>query len=160
MAALVLTALSISPVFKDVDQSKLIKYREIIWFIASSRQNPSHKLLCLLTLACVLTTWIFRISDLIALNSTMSFLVTTCFIESFSVEDTCFGFPPTPDSGSEMASFPSPGNSPVHSSFPVHPNDSNFFINGPPSPVDEGIGVDFQRQDKSRKRKVRNTTPG
>ena len=30
MAALVLTALSISPVFKDVDQSKLIKHREII----------------------------------------------------------------------------------------------------------------------------------
>lgn len=71
------------------------------------------------------------------------------------MDETCFGFPLTPDSGSEMALFPSPGNSPVHSSSPVHPNDSNFFFNGPPSPVDEGIGVDFQRQDNSRKRKVR-----
>lgn len=100
------------------------------------------------------------IRDLIALNSAMIFLVTMCFIVSFSVEDTCFGFPPTPDSGSEMALFPSPGNSPVHSAFPVHTNDSNFFINGPPSPIDEGIGVDFQRQDNSRKRKVRKYSPG
>lgn len=79
-----------------------------------------------------------------------------CLILSFLVEETCFGFPLTPDSGSEMAPFPSPGNSPGHSSSPVHPaNDSNFFFNGPPSPVDEGIGVDFQRQENSRKRKVR-----
>ena len=100
------------------------------------------------------------ISVLIALNSTMIFLVTMCFITSFSVEDTCFGFPPTPDSGSEMALFPSPCNSPEHSTFPVHPNDSNFFINGPPSPIDEGIGVDFQRQDNSRKRKVSTYSAG
>ena len=63
-------------------------------------------------------------------------------------------FPPTPDSGSEMATFSSPGNSPFRSSSPVHPNDSNFFFSGPPSPVDEGIGVDIQKQENTRKRKV------
>lgn len=44
MAALVLTALSISPVFKDADQSKL-KYRDpITKIIVSSRQTRAHKL--------------------------------------------------------------------------------------------------------------------
>lgn len=89
MAALVLTALSISPVLKDADQT----------------------------------------------------------------EDANFGFPPTPDSGSEMALYPSPASSPVHSNSPTNTRDSSFFFNGPPSPLDEGIGVDFQRQENTRKRK-------
>lgn len=86
MAALVLTALSISPVFKDMDQTA----------------------------------------------------------------EANFGFPLTPDSGSEMAHFPSPANSPARSSSPSHSHD---FFDGPPSPVDEGIGFEFQRLENTRKRK-------
>ena len=53
-----------------------------------------------------------------------------------------------------MALYPSPASSPAHCDSPTNINESNFFINGPPSPLDEGIGVDFQRQENTRKRKV------
>lgn len=73
----------------------------------------------------------------------------------FSAEDTNSGLPLTPDSGSGMALYPSPSSSPTHCDSPTNNSDSNFFINGPPSPLDEGITVDFQRQENTRKRKVR-----
>ena len=50
-----------------------------------------------------------------------------------------------------MAHFPSPANSPTRSSSPSHSHD---FFDGPPSPVDEGIGFEFQRLENTRKRKV------
>lgn len=69
----------------------------------------------------------------------------------FSAAEANFGFPLTPDSGSDMAHFPSPANSPARSSSPSHSHD---FFDGPPSPVDEGIGFEFQRLENTRKRKV------
>lgn len=80
--------------------------------------------------------------------------ISPVFKEADQTDEMFLSFPPTPDSGSEMATFSSPGNSPLRSSSPVHPNDSNFFFSGPPSPVDEGIGVDIQKQENTRKRKT------
>ncbi|XP_068737548.1 zinc finger protein 704-like [Montipora capricornis] len=79
--------------------------------------------------------------------------ISPVFKDIHPTEEANSRFPLTPDSGSEMALYPSPASSPAHCDSPTNINDSNFFINGPPSPVDEGIGVDFQRQENTRKRK-------
>lgn len=79
--------------------------------------------------------------------------ISPVFKDSDQAEDANSGLPLTPDSGSGMALYPSPSSSPTHCDSPTNNSDSNFFINGPPSPLDEGITVDFQRQENTRKRK-------
>lgn len=77
------------------------------------------------------------------------------FLFYFAAEDGSFAFPPTPDSGSEMALYPSPTTSPIHSNSPTNAHESIYFFNGLSSPFDEEIGADFQRYENTRKRKVR-----